>query len=557
MQTHTLIQGSDAWHAYRASHFNASDAPAMLGCSPYKTRSQLLHEVATGTSREVDATTQRLFDDGHRFEALARPLAENIIGEELYPVVGSNGHYSASFDGLTMDERIAFEHKSLNEDLRAAMQEGCTGTDLPKHYRVQMEQQCMVSGCERVLFMASRWNGDELIEERHCWYESDPDLRAELVAGWAQFEVDVAAYVAPEVQVEAVGRTPESLPALRIEVTGLVTASNLEQFKSHALAVFGAINRDLQTDQDFADAEKTVKWCGDVEDRLKAAKAHALAQTESIDVLFRAIDDITAEARATRLELEKLVKARKEAVREEIRQAAVTALREHYNSINTTLGMGVVLGMPAAFGADVAAAMKGKKTITSLRDAADTTLANAKIDANANADRVRRNIAILEGHKEHAFLLADAAQLAVSKDHETLGLIVKQRIADHQAAEAKRLEAERERIAAEERAKAEAKVRAEQAAREKAEREATAAAQRQQAMLEAAQRRREFESTEKKEEQPTPANVQTLPARQTRPTDAQIIEVLALHFRVHESKVLEWILDMDLDTAGQKLAASF
>src|SRR5690606_15354532 len=146
MQIHDLTQGSPEWLAYRANHFNASDAPAMMGESPYKTRSALLHELHTGVSPEVDAATQRRFDDGHRYEALARPLGEEIIGEDLYPIVGSDGKLSASFDGLTMDESTGFEHKSLNDELRAVMTPNCTGTDLPVFYQIQMEQQCMVSG---------------------------------------------------------------------------------------------------------------------------------------------------------------------------------------------------------------------------------------------------------------------------------------------------------------------------------------------------------------------------------------------------------------------------
>src|SRR5690606_3889090 len=121
---------------------------------------------------------------------------------------------------------------------------------------------------------------------------------------------------------EPIGRTPENLPALRIEVTGMVTASNLAEFKTHALAVLGGINTDLRNDQDFADAERTVKWCKEVEDRLEAAKQHALSQTSSIDELFRTIDTIAAETRAKRLELDKLVKARKDAIRLEIKAAA-------------------------------------------------------------------------------------------------------------------------------------------------------------------------------------------------------------------------------------------
>ncbi|HAL21218.1 MAG TPA: hypothetical protein DCP40_00560, partial [Stenotrophomonas sp.] len=261
MRTVNLIQGTPEWHAHRASHFNASDAPAMMGCSPYKSRGQLLREFATGAAIEHDAATLQRFADGHRFEDLARPLAEQIIGEDLFPVTGTHGKFSASFDGLTLLEDTAFEHKSLNDDLRLAMHDG--NDALPLHYQVQMEHQTMVSGAERVLFMASKWNGDELVEERHCWYVPNPELRAKIVAGWAQFEADVAAYEPAQVsEPVAAGRAPDQMPALRIEVTGMVTASNLAEWKDQAIAVFQGISTELVSDQDFADAETTVKWCG-------------------------------------------------------------------------------------------------------------------------------------------------------------------------------------------------------------------------------------------------------------------------------------------------------
>ena len=110
MQVVNLVQGSPEWHAHRRNHFNASDAPAMLGVSKYTTRDQLLHQYATGLTKEVDANTQNLFDKGHKFEALARPLAENIIGEELSPMVAHEGKLSASFDGITFVGDVIFEH---------------------------------------------------------------------------------------------------------------------------------------------------------------------------------------------------------------------------------------------------------------------------------------------------------------------------------------------------------------------------------------------------------------------------------------------------------------
>jgi len=430
VKTLDLIQGTPAWLAHRRNHFNASDAPAMMGCSPYKTRTQLLHELHTGMSVEVDAGTQRRFDDGHRFEALARPLAEQIFGEDLYPCTGTEGKLSASFDGLTMDESGGWEHKSLNDELRAALMSDDGAAALPLAYRVQMEQQMMVSGASRILFMASKWTGTALGDEMHVWYASDPELRDAITRGWAQFAADLESYGPAAAEVVAVGRTPETLPALRIEVTGMVTASNLVEFKAHALEVFKGINKELTTDQHFADAEKAVKWCGDVEDRLAAAKQHALSQTASIDELFRAIDDISAGARATRLELDKLVKARKESIRGEIVAEGVKGLAEHVAALNVRLGRAL---MPATM-ADFGGAIKGKKTVASLRDAVQTTLAAAKIAASATADRIDANLKTLAA-AEFASLFPDTAAI-VLKAPDDLAALITSRIAAHKAAEA-------------------------------------------------------------------------------------------------------------------------
>lgn len=451
MKIINLVQGSPEWLAHRAQHFNASDAPAMMGVSSYKTRSQLLHDLHLGITKEVDLATQRRFDDGHRFEALARPLAEQIIGDDLYPVVGTLGQLSASFDGLTLTEDVAFEHKSVNDTLRAAMFDGCTGADLPMEYQVQMQHQCMVSGCERVLFMASKWDEfDQLIEERHCWHTSNPELAAQIEAGWAQFARDLAEYVPPKAaDPKPIGKTPDHLPALHIEVTGMVTASNLDAFREHAMAVFAGINRTLTTDSDFADAEKTVKWLTDAEGRLKAAKDHALSQTESIDELFRTIDDIAGEARRVRLELDKLVKSRKEAIRAEIVTEGVAELKAHLASLNERIGRPLMPLVPA----DFAAAVKGKRTLESLRGAVADELARAKIAANQVADRISVNLAALQERADLSHLFPDAAAI-VLKATDDLRATMTARIAEHEAKEAARQEAERERIRAAEAARA-------------------------------------------------------------------------------------------------------
>lgn len=462
MRTVNLIQGTPEWHAHRAQHLNASDAPAMLGASTNHSRTDLIRELAAGVPREFsDFVQERVIDPGHEFEAQARAIAEELIGQELYPVTGVSGKYSASFDGLTLLEDIAWEHKRLNQTLRDAMFDGCTGTDLPLMYQIQMEHQSMVSESERVFFMASEWRqaygGWELVEERHCWYTPNPALRARIVAGWAQLEADVAAFEpGPASEPVPVGRAPETLPALSIQVTGMVTASNLAEFKENALAVLGSINRELQSDEDFADAEKTVTWCKGVEERIEATKQQVLGQTADIDAVFRTMDDVAAETRKIRLELDKLVTKRKEERRTEIGNTARRAVIDHIQGINETLGAHAV-PMPTTLVADIAAAIKGKRSFSSMQDAVDAVATNAKITASQAADRIRANIAILAEQPDYATLFADRVQLCASKAPDDLRNLVAARISEHRQAEQERLDAEREKIRKEEEERAQKK----------------------------------------------------------------------------------------------------
>lgn len=464
MQIVSLVQGSPEWHAHRAQHFNASDAPAMMACSPYMTRAELIKKLATGITAEVDAATQRIFDAGHRFEALARPLAEEIIGEELSPCVGTSGKYSASFDGLTFMLDDGFEHKSLNAALREAMFDGCTGVDLPLVYQVQMEQQAMVSGCARILFMASKWEADRdtgemvLVEKRHCWYTPNLDLRARIVAGWAELEADVAAYdPAAQRAAPAVAAPVDSLPAVAVQLQGaLAVVSNLPAFGEALRAFIERIPAKPATDQEFADTEAACKALKKAEEMLEATEAGALAQISDVELLRRTVADLRSLARSTRLAKEKLVTAEKEARRTQIVTGAQTALDQHIQALNQRLGANWIPRVNGGFGEVI----KGKKSLANMEDAVAVALTDAKHDANVLAKRLEANRAhLVQEDGDWIALFADFAAVGAkaAEDFEALAAL---RIGNHKQAEAKRLEAEREKIRAQEQAKAEAAVRA-------------------------------------------------------------------------------------------------
>jgi len=336
-------------------------------------------------------------------------------------------------------------------------------------------------------------------------YEAVPGRAEQLIEGWKQFEEDLKNYqvTSAAFDVQPEGKAPDQLPALRIELTGLVTASNLQEFRDKAIAVFKGINKDLQTDEDFADADKTVKWCADIEDRLKAAKQHALSQTQSIDELFRAVDDISAEARQVRLDLDKLIKARKESRKAEIIQEARLALSAHIATINASIKP---LVMPDV-AADFAGATKQLKSFSSMQDKVNGELARAKIEASRVADLIRTNQASLrELAADHAFLFADAQQI-ILKPNDDLKNLIKQRITDHLEAQAKKALADK--IAAE----------------------------------------------AKQEEKPAPAVavinapagiVQAIKTVSTkRPSDAEIIKLVASAYEVSDAVACRWLMDID------------
>ena len=442
--THECLQGSAEWLSLRSQYLTASEASAALGASKYQKRADLIKQKATGIVPDVDSAKQRLFDAGHAAEAAARPIVEVQLGTELFPVTMSaevDGlPLLASLDGISMFGDIIWENKLLNESLKDDVQQG----QLHNHYAYQVEQQLLVSGAEKCYFTTSDGTPEGTFG---MWYESCPKLRAALIAGWKQFESDVAAYQHVETVAAPVADSIEELPALSVSLVGQVTSSNLATFKDTVLARIQAINTTLVTDADFVNADKMVKFLDDGEKRLELVKSQALSQTATIDELFRTIDGLKAEMRSKRLTLDKLVKSEKENRKSEIVTKANAEFAAHIQALDARIGMRLPMASP-----QLAESIKGLKSLDSMRDKVSVALANAKIEANAIADRIEANRKTVEDMS----LFPDFAQVC-AKAPEDFAALVAMRISQRQA----RLDAEREKIRAEEQAKAQREAAAE------------------------------------------------------------------------------------------------
>lgn len=462
MIIHDVKQGSTEWHALRATTRNASEAPAMMGVSKYKSRQALIAEKATGIIPEIDAATQRRFDAGHETEAKARAILEEQLGEDLYPLVATDDevYLLASSDGSDMCRTFGFEHKLFNAEIAEQVAAG----DVPDSHKWQLDQQIEVFGFEKIIFVCSDGTKDNFVS---CEYRTTPERIAKLRAGWKMFDQDVANYQPEVIEAKPIlhANPIDNLPALFIEVTGRVTASNLVEFKAAATAVISSIKTELVTDQDFIDATAAVKYLKDVEDNAKRAKQNALDQTTSIAELHRALDEVATMAATVRKALDKKITEEKDSRKAEIVISASRELGAYCAALSNRVGA------PVASAASFAETIKGLKSIDSMRDKVSVALANAKIEANAVADRIEYNIKTLTGEGfDWRFLFPDLA-FVCAKAKDDFAALLDSRIHAHELAETKRLEAEREKIRAEEQAKAQREADARMAAeREEANR---------------------------------------------------------------------------------------
>ncbi len=428
MIQHDVIQGSPEWLALRSNYKTASEASAVMGASKYMTRDELLRQKATGHTPDVSSAKQDLFDRGHETEAAARVILEEYIGEDLYPITGTRDDLLASFDGVTMDETTGFEHKLWNASMVAQLKSG----ELDPHYYWQLEQQIYVGGLEKVLFVVSDGTRENFLVHE---YRAVPGRIEQLLAAWKQFDADLANYQHTEVLPAVVAAVQPSLPAVLVQTSGAIAVqSNLPAFAVALHAYIKTIPAKPSTDQEFADADAACTALKKAEVALDTAEENALASMSDVEEMRRVVADLKKLARDTRLATEKLVAARKESIRFEIRDEGIAAFAAHIATLNQTIGRPY---MPV-IETDFPKAIKNKRTVESLRGAVNDELARAKIAANEVAAKIQINMAYLrENATDHVALFPDTATI-VLKAADDLQALVKSRIAEHKEAEAKK-----------------------------------------------------------------------------------------------------------------------
>jgi hypothetical protein len=116
---------------------------------------------------------------------------------------------------------------------------------------------------------------------------------------------------------------------LIIKLTGEIQKTNFHDWKNELINLIQSTNMELTSDIDFSSAEQDVKDFKKAEKTLKKAKENALYQAKDIQDLFNAIDEVTEQARQTRLTLERQIKIRKIEVKEEIALKGIAKMQQY------------------------------------------------------------------------------------------------------------------------------------------------------------------------------------------------------------------------------------
>lgn len=169
----------DKWTEWRSKGLGASDAPVVMGVSPYKTRLVLWEEkVGLAAPYEGNWATRR----GNELEPKARAHYELIYNTPM-PIafVEHKDHpfIRASLDGYNEEKSIVLEIKCPGKDDHNTAKAG----KVPDKYYPQVQHQLLATGAKLVHYYSFDGEGGTLVEVI-------PDLlyierlKAELISFW-------------------------------------------------------------------------------------------------------------------------------------------------------------------------------------------------------------------------------------------------------------------------------------------------------------------------------------------------------------------------------------
>lgn len=161
-----MKQNTPEWLEMRKKYIGASDAPVVMGISPWKSKYELWEEkVSIRMPQTPDMFVNEWTQRGIAMEPIARKEFIDITGIEVSPEVvfhQTNKWMMASLDGLSEDKKHAVEIKCPgNVDHSLAL-----NNMIPEKYMPQLQHQMEVCGLEMIFYFSFNGSSGKIIEVR-------------------------------------------------------------------------------------------------------------------------------------------------------------------------------------------------------------------------------------------------------------------------------------------------------------------------------------------------------------------------------------------------------
>ncbi len=147
VQVIDIEQGSQEWLDFRKLHITATDASAIMGANPWKSKTQLYHEKL---SNDPPMIPNERMQRGIDLEPVARDLFALQTGVEVQPRVVVKDWQMASLDGIDVFAQKIVEIKCPGEKDHAIALSG----KVPSHYYPQLQHQMYVCDVDEMYYFS-------------------------------------------------------------------------------------------------------------------------------------------------------------------------------------------------------------------------------------------------------------------------------------------------------------------------------------------------------------------------------------------------------------------
>lgn len=188
----TCQQGTPEWHKIRNKHFCASDAPIIMGVSPFQTRDEYINmKVDLLLNDGIGKPSKNLphLKKGHELESKARKqllLKDSLV---YAPCVKTKGRYLASVDGYNGMNKCPLLEVKQGNDTNMVHYENDHILPL---YHWQMVHQCLVFDVEKVLFVLVKETNSD-VELLKLEFHTDRLSIDKLIKAWDEVEQEINA----------------------------------------------------------------------------------------------------------------------------------------------------------------------------------------------------------------------------------------------------------------------------------------------------------------------------------------------------------------------------